>query len=97
MKRFTKQKIAKEMLSWCSDCRLHAAKVVIWHADAEEVKELIQCAFRALPTDMSDESLIDEIAKLCNQLSHEQLGAVWARLDVVNEDQVRCMGIRGRK
>lgn len=68
----TELSVAETVVAWCNHCRLHAAKVVIWNADLDEIEQIVKEANNYLPADITGSILRSKI----DELSVKQLRAV---------------------
>lgn len=68
----TELSVAQAVLAWCNHCRLHAAKVVIWNAELDELEQIVKEASDYLPADITGSILRSKI----DELSVKQLRAV---------------------
>lgn len=55
--------VAHEVLSWCEECRLYAAKVIIWNAPRKHVQTICDEAWGYLPGVLGDEECTDDCCK----------------------------------
>lgn len=85
MRKTTNQAISETVLAMCNDCRLQAAKVIIWNADISEIEEIIQEAENYLPALLDNQAVTRKIRSLINTLDHQQIRAIRAYLSLVLE------------
>ncbi len=81
----TKQAIAETVTAWCNECRLHAAQVIIWNADIDEVELIAQEAEGYLPADISGQQTSNKIRSLISELDHKQMRAIRAYISLLLE------------
>jgi hypothetical protein len=81
----SKQAIADTVLAWCNECRLHAAKLIIWNAEIDEVEQIAQEAEGYLPTIMGSQITSNKIRLLISELDHKQMRAIRAYISLVLE------------
>ncbi len=81
----SKQAIADTVLAWCNECRLHAAKLIIWNAEINEVEQIAQEAEGYLPTIMGNQVTSNKIRSLISELDHKQMRAIRAYISLLLE------------
>lgn len=82
----TRQAVADTVLAWCNDCRLEAAKIIIWNADIDEVEQIVKEAEGYLPADISGQETSNKIRLLMQSgLDHKQLRAIRAYISLLLE------------
>lgn len=82
----TKQRIADTVLDWCNECRLHAAMLIIWNAELNEVEQIVKEAEGYLPAFTSSQAASDEIRSLLKSgLDHKQMRAIRAYISLLLE------------
>lgn len=86
----SKQAVADAVLAWCNDCRLHAAKLIIWNADIDEVELIAREAESYLPADISGQETSNRIRSLLQSgLGHQELRAIRAFISLLLEGPCR--------
>lgn len=82
----SKQAVADTVLAWCNECRLHAAKLIIWNAELDEVEQIAKEADGYLPAFMDNQAASNQIRSLLKSgLDHKQMRAIRAYISLLLE------------
>ncbi|HUD06204.1 MAG TPA: hypothetical protein VMR18_04815 [Candidatus Saccharimonadales bacterium] len=81
----SKQAIADTVLAWCNECRLQAAKMIIWNAEIDEVEQIAKEAEGYLRAIIGSQATSNHIRSLISELDHKQMRAIRAYISLLLE------------
>lgn len=76
-------RISETVTSWCNKCRLHAASIIIWNAEVDEIQKIIREAQSYLPAEIFEAEKLEVVRENCRSLSHDQLRAVRTYIELL--------------
>lgn len=77
--------IADTILALCNECRLEAAKMIIWNAEIDEVEQIAKEAEGYLPAILGYQDISNKVRSLISELDHQQMRAIRAYISLLLE------------
>lgn len=81
----SKLAIADTVIGWCNKCRLHAAMLIIWNAELNEIEQIVKEAEGYLPAIIGSQAASNHIRSLICDLDHKQMRAIRAYTSLLLE------------